>query len=73
MTNWEPLRRAFYAESRDAGIEFAHTYYAPDEAAARLIARQQGWNFRGECYDESMSEEAIREYIEMLVHPPMVH
>jgi hypothetical protein len=74
MSDWSPLKRSFYAESTDDGIEFAHTYYAPDDGVAKIIANKQGWKFMGEVQDVgAMNEESWREYIDMIMRPPVVH
>lgn len=49
--NWNPLTPAFCAESTRDGIDFAHTYHAPDVKTAVKIAERNGWRFLGELIE----------------------
>ena len=69
---WEPLTRVFCAESFKDGIDFAHTFYAPDEKTAERIAKELGWRFCGELVEDNSFEETVAQ-IEMAVSRPVIH
>ena len=58
---WEPLFKVFYAESNNDGVDFAHTYDAPDTETAKKIAAKMGWKFCGELLEIDPIEDAMIE------------
>ena len=70
---WTPLSRVFCAESMSHGIEFAHTYHAPDSRTAERIAQERGWRYCGELVDEVYCSDEDVAQIEKDLKGPSIH